>query len=358
MRQRASWVLLWAAGLCAGAAPGCAHPGVDLLHGPAPEPPGTAVAAAPAEQRTVIPGFTGVRPSFSPPDAKASEAPPGPTVAVATQLPPALPPGQNVLEFKPAQPVLVPQSISDPTPPFQPLPLPMGQHTQPPSPPSAPSEERVVLALKALLEKKDDFDKAVAYLNGFDRHSRDVLMRLLPMVESLHRKGGAPLQTEEVNFLLAQLQLLQPILCAKTDLVIDTLCLCESIDGYGQYTPKRQGYAYKAGIVGRQGGERVNVYFEVKNLSSVPQGRYWTTRLNSTLSLRDGEGAVVWSYNYRNREQPLQSAEPHSDCYRNYYFFVPALPPGKYTLCLEVVDETCQQQRVARKSVEFPVAAP
>jgi hypothetical protein len=91
----------------------------------------------------------------------------------------------------------------------------------------------------------------------------------------------------------------------------------------------------------------------------VAHQEYYTTRLNGTISIRDRQGQPVWSYNYRKKELPLQSREPRSDCYRCYEFYVPAsVPPGKYTLTIEIVDETCQPHRVAQKSVDFHVAAP
>jgi hypothetical protein len=213
----------------------------------------------------------------------------------------------------------------------------------------------LILAVQSMCHNKPQ--EAVEHLQHCHPANQEFFMRLLPIMAVLKDKSIDQLNVQEAAALQEQVQRLLLAVVARSDLVVDKMCLCERIDGYGHFTPKRDGYAFKAGT-GKQANEQVNVYVEIRNMASVPRDRYYTTLLNGTIRILNGQGDEVWKYNYRKREQPLQSGEPHSDCYRIYDFFVPAIPAGRYTLSIEIVDETCQPHRVAQKSVEFHVAAP
>ena len=77
------------------------------------------------------------------------------------------------------------------------------------------------------------------------------------------------------------------------------------------------------------------------------------------MSISDGQGQKPpWIYNYRGRENPVPSLTPRSDCYQVYDFSVRAMPPGRYTLTLDIVDESREPFRKASKSVEFVVGPP
>jgi hypothetical protein len=270
------------------------------------------------------------------------------------------PAGQRVPELMNPPQVLPPRTPPEPTDPVVPQPPGLEPTVSQAFGPALPrdldeNQEPVVRALACLLANRPV--EAVKILLKCPAANQEALMRLLSIAAVLKDKSIDTLSPGDAATLQEQVQGLLLILRSRSDLVIDKMCLCERIDGYGQYTPKREGYAFKGGT-GRQAGELVNVYIELRNMTSQLRERYYTTVLNGTVWVRDSQGALVWSYNYRKREQPLQSLMPRSDCYRSYDFFVPSMPPGKYTLTIEVVDETCQPHRVAQKSVEFNVAAP
>ncbi|HYV39771.1 MAG TPA: hypothetical protein VE988_29045 [Gemmataceae bacterium] len=276
-------------------------------------------------------------------------APPKPVLASVTrQQQPA--PGQNIAEFQGPPTVLPGNALPALVPPQRDPVLPAahaggGQQTQP-LPLPVDKNQPMIAALACLLNKQPS--QAIEHLQGFDRSTQEVLLRLLPALALLNEKSIDQMNPAESASLQEQVQALLISLRSRTELTIEKMCLCEQIDGYGQYTPLKEGHVF-------QPREYVRVYVELRNIANTPRDRYYVTTLNGTVSLQDDKG-TPWVHNYRNNEMPILSIEPRSDCYRVYDFVVPALPPGKYTFTLEIVDETRQPRRVAQKSVEFVVA--
>jgi hypothetical protein len=203
------------------------------------------------------------------------------------------------------------------------------------------------MALRMLLANQSA--QAVKCLESYDRPSQELLMRLLPAVALISEKGSVnKLNSAERGALDDQITGLVASLHALSDLTIEKMCLCEVIDRDGRFRPQREGYAYQV-------GELVQVYLLLRNLASVARDGYYTTVLHGKVILMDATGQV-WDHDFRERERPLVSATACYDCYRPYDFYVPNVPPGHYTLTLEVADETRATRRVARKSIEFMVA--
>ncbi len=252
--------------------------------------------------------------------------------------------------------MLVAKPLTQPPPPvvttppdLEPPPL-VGQ-----KPSTPPPDEPLVGALSCLLKKQ--LAEALTKLQRYDPATQEQLMRLLPAVVLLGEKGVDGLAPAEAAALQEQVQQVLVALRNRNGLIIDKMCLCEHIAGFGQFKALPEDHAFQAGT-SRQAGDWVQIYVELRNIASEQQGTYYTTALNGTVSLNDGQGKPIWTYNYRQREQPLRSSMPRSDCYRAYDFYVPAVPPGRYTLTFEVVDETRQPHRTAKRSVDFVVAGP
>jgi hypothetical protein len=352
MRQRATILIIFAS-LSVTALPGCAGPGSTFLRYfyPPDEPPtakrfpvdlptdsrpgyweGTEEAATGADP-VVVPNARLVLPFEF--EQRSTNLPAGMRLPEYDKVPSVLPPFQFASGSQPS-PIMTPAH-------------PVLQASMPP----LQENEPLVLAMQCLSNNKPQ--EAMEHLQRCPAANQEFFMRLLPILAILKDKSIDQLSVSEAAALQEQVQRLLLAVIARSDLVVDKICLCDRIDGYGRFTPKREDYAFKAGT-GKQAGELVNVYVEVRNMASVLRDRYYTTLLNGTVRIRDQQGATVWSYNYRKREQPLQSGEPRFDCYRSYDFFVPPMPPGRYTLSIEIVDETCQPHRMAQKSVEFLVA--
>jgi hypothetical protein len=215
------------------------------------------------------------------------------------------------------------------------------------SQPQAP-EPDAILALRMLLANQSA--QAVKCLETYDRPTQELLMRLLPAVALITEKGSvSQLTNAERGALDVQLQGLLVSLHAMSDLTIDKLVLCDLIDRDGRFVPQREGYVYQV-------GELVQVYLLLRNVASELRDGYYVTVLHGKVSLKDAQGQG-WDHDFREWEKPLKTATASFDCYRPYDFYVPHVPPGRYTLTFEVTDETHAPRRVARKSIEFTVAA-
>jgi hypothetical protein len=357
--MRCVWQVIVAAGLGAVALPGCAPCARNLLHCNAWQdpPPG----ATPGQQPHPGP-YAGLEESEAGPSMprRPNEVyTPYLTGHLVATTPRLLPMGQRVAEATGPPQVLPPRDpgqvvLPDPqtvTPPGSLDP----QVLTPVSNPEVGHDEPVVQALFCLFQKKPD--QALDFLKSFDRTNQDLFMRLLSALAILHDKSFDQLTPGEVATLDQQMQGVLAVLRHRSDLVIDKLCLCERIDGYGQYKAVRPGHAFLASTA-RQAGEWVQVYVELRNLTCELRGTAYVTALAGSVNIRDARGDTVWSYNYRKREQPLCSPNPRFDNFRAYGFYVPTMPPGQYTLTVEIVDETQQPFRMAHKSVEFVVAPP
>jgi hypothetical protein len=350
MRQRA-WKLMFAVGLCATTVPGCASSDNCLLKlfGTQEQP----AIETKVIQARIIPKYpSGIEEADAPPVADAHEKElwsihhgEGPVRVPEYMKPPA---------------ALTPQPPQVPEHSELVGPLPVAQVIAPAPPAQVEPQEPLSGALYWLLKKRPD--KALALLKDCNSSNQEIFIGLLTTLAILNEKSIDQLSTSEVSKLQEQLEELLADSRRRTDLIIDKMILCEHIDGYGQYTPQREGHAYRAGTRWHNGellaGDRVSIYIELHNITSQRRDPYYTTVLNGTVRVLNSQDQEVYFYNYRKDEKPLQSLLPHFDCYSCYNFNMPAIPPGKYTLTLEIVDETCQPHRVAKKSVEINVAAP
>ena len=147
-------------------------------------------------------------------------------------------------------------------------------------------------------------------------------MRWLPALALLSEKSVEQLTAVETAMLQEQVNGLLMVLRDRTDLVIDKLCLCERIDGYGDYKPVREGHAFQA-------RELVQAYVEVRNIASVlREDRYYVTVLKGSITFQDAQCTRVRIINISNKERELRSIEPRSECMRSVSFNVPPDLPG------------------------------
>jgi hypothetical protein len=257
----------------------------------------------------------------------------------------AKPPGRNIAEF--AAPPKVQPPVVGPLPTMPDL-TPNPGHLRP-APPPTESAEPLERALHCILNRQPD--EALQYLKeGFDPTRQEYVNRLLLMLTQLNQRKMEQFSPEEISFLEQQLQSLQVALRSNNELTIDTMCLCESCEGYGSYTPVRTGHAY-------QPRERVYLYLELRNLVWTPHGKEFVSVLNGKVSIRDSSGVEVVFKNTGDRSNPLRSTRPRSDGFLVYDMLIPpSATPGNYTLTIEIADESTQPPRLARKSVDFTVA--
>jgi hypothetical protein len=221
-----------------------------------------------------------------------------------------------------------------------------------------PPPEPIVLALQDLLN--EHYQQALEHLKCYDPGNQEALICLTAIIARLTKKNLDRFSPAEVAHLQNQVQKsLLAALRARAELCIETLCFCESIDGYGVYKPLPLDHEFQPRS-GHQPGEQAQLYIELRNLTSQPQAGGYETRLHSTMRILDAAGKeVILEDQSKDRDSPLCTPTPRPDYFQQCYFYVPQLRPGKYLLRVEVQDVTRPEApRTAVKTIEFRVAGP
>jgi hypothetical protein len=71
------------------------------------------------------------------------------------------------------------------------------------------------------------------------------------------------------------------------------------------------------------------------------------------MEIREFDGRIVWHLGFDDREHPDLSQTQRHDFFNNYSFHVPRIPPGLYTLWLQVMD--VPTGRSAEHTLDFRV---
>ena len=182
-----------------------------------------------------------------------------------------------VAENTPPPKVLEPQVMPKPVPPELPP-----RHQGPTSDMPPQTVEAIERAFHCLLNKQTE--EAIQILKPcFDPTRLDCVMQLLIASIGLNENKPNQLSPDEKNLLEQQLQSVMIALRNHGELAIDTMCLVESYDGYGQYKPVPAGHAF-------QPHEQVFIYVGLRNLAGALRGRDYETVLHGTVSIRDASG--------------------------------------------------------------------
>lgn len=211
------------------------------------------------------------------------------------------------------------------------------------------TDDPLLLALACMLNNRHN--DALQHLESFDSATQELLLRLLPMLATLKKKGLDKLSRDEVGTLHEQLEGLLNTLRPRTDLVIEKICCCEWIKGYGDYGPLPEKHAFRP-------GEFVWLYVELRNFCAENRDAFCETRLSNRVKIHDPKNAAIKPHEFALDEtQPGNRVHPTLHAYYQIIRFpVPSLPAGVYTLTLHVTDESqFHGARVAEKSMEFRV---
>jgi hypothetical protein len=109
------------------------------------------------------------------------------------------------------------------------------------------------------------------------------------------------------------------------------MCLCDTVDKFGSYLKVTGERIFHP-------GERMTVYVEFKNFSSTRYGQDYCIRLASRLEIRDYSKHDVWKPDPPILDRPDISHTLRHDFHKVYFFKMPNIPPGSYTLLLHVTD--------------------
>jgi hypothetical protein len=230
----------------------------------------------------------------------------------------------------------------------EPLTLPQTLTTEEPStqkPAAAGPEEPPLLhALRCFLEKRpDDFRET---LKTLDASQRDVLQTLIPLMVNVGDGQFAKSDPRELAAAVDQLQALLWVLRPRAALVMDKFCFCREVKKFGQFEALGSKQSFRP-------GDMVEVYAEIRNVSSVPRrsehGEY-RTHLRSRLEIRAPSGEMV---KFFDCGKPDETLTPQHDYYQAYRFSIPEAPAGAYTLNLEVRD--VPTGRKVKQKLEFQI---
>jgi hypothetical protein len=212
-------------------------------------------------------------------------------------------------------------------------------------------EEPLVVALRCILDKH--LPEAVKVLNQYDKPNQELLLYLLPLAVQLTQTPLTVAKPEDVTAIVEQLRSMAQPLQKRTELVINKICFCENIRGFGDYKPVPSGHPFQAPTAGRP-GELVQVYVELSNLLVELENDVYQARLASAVAIRRHPGErPIWRHAFQDRNHLIRSWSLRHDFFNNYMFYVPNLPPGAYTLSIEVVDVPTGRKAV--KSLKFRV---
>jgi hypothetical protein len=226
----------------------------------------------------------------------------------------------------------------------------------PPAAPKAVKRTPLVEALQCMLD--DRHQEALQHLQAYDAETQEFFLGVLPTLTLFTKKRLQDLSTQEVAVLYDSLQGVLVRVRPRTELVIEKMCFCDWVKGYGVYQP-RAARPFLASTPSRP-GDQVHVYLELKNFASekAASGLY-ETRLKVTGEMRDADGKVVApAWVWMDGEEPLRSRTRLHDYSNDYVFYIPVLAPGNYQLVLRVLDQTLPDHpREASKTVDLRVTA-
>jgi hypothetical protein len=214
----------------------------------------------------------------------------------------------------------------------------------PESPRTQAEDPPLVVALRCFLDKRPA--EAVHLLERYDKVNQELLLCLLPVAARLSGGNLAQASPQEMTNLVNQLEGLLPPLRSRAELLLDKMCFCSWIGGYGRYEPLAEGHSFHV-------GEPVQVYVELQNVSNQLRGEAYVTQLASSVIIFDLAHHKVWQHDFGDRDYRDLSQTLRHDYFNNCRFCVPEIPPGQYTLCIEVQDVSTK--RIAKRSLDFRV---
>jgi hypothetical protein len=213
-------------------------------------------------------------------------------------------------------------------------------------------EPALVAALRCFLDKRPG--DAMERLKGYDQTNQELLLVLLPMVARLSEGGLGKASPQEVNTLLESVNSVLVPLRARAPVTINKMCFCKEIRGFGDYEPLPDFHRFRP-------GDRVRIYVELQNCTSQPrtdasgQVRH-VINLVSSAEIKDYRGNKVWPEDIVFQRQGANaSLTLRHDYFDNYGFWVPEIPPGSYTLWIQVEDRGTNPPRTVKGSLDFHV---
>lgn len=343
--SRMTWrdrTLAFAAGICGGLLPGCASRALrdSVAVPPDPKP----VAVAPVAPAPATPSSYHLLAGAAPAQAAASTG--------ATEEQEEHPPGARTKQPPPPDAVPAP-AIRASEPARSRVTAKLSAAAEPEAKPN--KEPPLVEALRDFLQKRPA--EAIGRFKECDRLSQEMLLGLLPLTARAGEGDLEKASPEQMAVLLDQVDSLEAPLRTRAPLAIDKICFCRRIEAFGVYDQLPDEPTF-------QPGDWALVYVELRNFSCERHEAAagivsYGTRLVSAAEIRDYRGSKVWPSGAERllfrRKGPEESRTPWHDYFDNCSLRVPELPPGRYTLWIEIED--VPTKRSVKRSLDFRVSS-
>jgi hypothetical protein len=214
---------------------------------------------------------------------------------------------------------------------------------------SAKAEEPALLsALRCFLNQQPQ--EAIAWLRRYEEPNQELLLRLLPVTVRLTTEQRLkPVDVEKGTAIVEEFNELLGV-PPQGNPIIDKVCLCEDIKTFGNYRPFPEEHSF-------QPRDLVWIYVEVRNFTSArseakPGEVFYETHLNTSARIKNFARNNQWPLNF-HRLGPDRSRTRRHDYWDSLSFNMPDLPPGRYTLEIEVEDG--QTARKTTRTVDFQI---
>lgn len=274
-----------------------------------------------------------------PPHQRNGDAPVKPTAKINDLFPPMEPKTSNNIALPDVKPAPVPDV--KPTVPEVKL--------APDSP--------LVRAIRCFQENKPD--EAFKALSELDPANQELIASLIQPIVRLGEVKLEKLPPEEASLLMERLAIVGELLKSKAALSFGRMCYIR--------TWYRFGYVDLDPRTAFAPDSEVRLYVEVKNFFAEPALlagktpyeatiRGYRVRLSNEIEFEDAKGRIVHripNSSSMTYDSPFQTMP--QDCFQIYNIFTPRLPPGVYTMWVQMTD--LPTGRVVRRPIEFRVAA-
>jgi len=237
---------------------------------------------------------------------------------------------------------------------------------QPPEPPTVnPLADAVpalepfsplTLAFRAFQDNQPE--KAVEYLQAFDKPNQELLLQLIPAVVQASKARLDRPDAEEAATLARQFEAAASAILKRSGFGVRKAAVCLAVDGFGVFTPVSDPNSLRKGSL-------YSVYVELENVPCLPDVRSdgvkgFLTRLECEMRVTDEFGQTVEIQDVKTKTLGPKSTSSKSEFTRSPvrdYFLAAVLQtparPGAYTVTFEVRDP--RTGRSVSKPIPFRV---
>jgi hypothetical protein len=191
-------------------------------------------------------------------------------------------------------------------------------------------EPPLLAAWRCYLDKRPA--DALAHLKCYDQVRQDLFLGLISLAAGVTEGDPKRVLPREADVYKDQLNGMSDHLSSKASLRISKLCLCKTIQGYGQYTLMPLNHVYRP-------DDWVQIYTELQNFTTEAHGEEYTIRPACVYEIIDAQGQVVLHQDVLPVDCQTNSQTPLRDFHKVLSFYLPLkIPPGQYKFRVHLED--------------------